>query len=242
VAALAFHGSEISASAYPFAALPPEFAMVRYWYDRALVWNYPAWSIQSEWFAYIFVFPVAYLIFHKTRPLAITIPTVLSLLVLHWLLPFSFPGSEILLLFLAGSALYSIRVVRPQSSGNLATIIGLLLAGFALYAPSSVSVLLLYCAFATLILGLSYSRGVMGRLLGSRLGVYGGMISYCIYMTHALVGKFYGVISHRIHPSGPFLSVTVFVTLLCTILVTAAAFHHFIEVPCNRALRAKVRV
>jgi peptidoglycan/LPS O-acetylase OafA/YrhL len=241
VGALAWRGSDLSESAYPIDAVPAELAMVRYWFNKELVWNYPAWSIQSEWFAYLFAFPVAYLLFHRVRRLAVFVPAVLSLLALHWFFPFPFPGSEILLLFLAGSALYRIRAVRPESSGNTLTVLGLLVGGFALSTEWSASLLLLYFAFAALILGLSYPRGAIGQLLGSRPVVYGGTISYCIYMTHALVGKFYGVVSHHISFSGYFSSLLVFAALVSAIVLTAAIFHHFVEVPCNRALRAKMR-
>jgi hypothetical protein len=71
--------------------------------------------------------------------------------------------------------------------------------------------------------------------------VYGGTISYCLYMTHALVGKFYGLISHRIHPSNYWAAVAMFILLVLSLLGAAIAFHHLVEVPCNRALRAKVR-
>ena len=215
--------------------------MVRYWFDKDLIWNYPAWSIQSEWFAYLFVFPVAYLCFQKERRLAVLIPATLFLLTLQWVFPFSFPGCEIIFLFLAGSALYRIRAMHPQSTGTLATVLGLLVVGLALSIVSSISLLFLYVGFSALILGLSYPRGVISRLLSSRLVVYGGTISYCLYMTHALVGKFYGLISHRIHPSNYWAAVAVFILLVLSLLGTAIAFHHLVEVPCNRALRAKVR-
>src|SRR5579883_2016917 len=57
---LVVHSGHINSDNFPFVQLPSELAMIRCWFSKALIWNYPAWSIHSEWFAYLFVFPIAY--------------------------------------------------------------------------------------------------------------------------------------------------------------------------------------
>jgi peptidoglycan/LPS O-acetylase OafA/YrhL len=56
-------GVYINTDAFPTAGLAFELLMVRTWFRTELLFNKPAWSIQSEWFAYLFVFPACALLF-----------------------------------------------------------------------------------------------------------------------------------------------------------------------------------
>ncbi|MCS6317892.1 MAG: acyltransferase [Nitrospira sp.] len=98
---------------FAMAHVPGELVMVRSWFSKDLVWNYPAWSIHAEWFAYLFLFPVACLLFRTIQKRWILLLIASALLAEHTFLPIAqLPGmcAEVLFLFLTGSALYRLRI------------------------------------------------------------------------------------------------------------------------------------
>jgi len=90
-----------------------------------------------------------------------------------------------------------------------------------------------------LIYGLSYERGFLAKLLSTRIVVLGGLISYSLYMTHALVLRSYLFYfwdwSHS--PHGLVVRWLVLMLLAVALFGMAAAFYYYIEVPGNRKLR-----
>ena len=236
------HSGAFKSDNFSFLVLPTELAMLRGWFSKDLIWNYPAWSIHCEWFAYLFVFPIAFVCFRNLlRPLVL-ISVIMMLLCLHCFLPFNLPGRcmDILFLFLAGSALYRLRVLFSQRSVHWAGYLGVIVLALGLGTASVCSNFLIHLAFVLLILGLSYDNGILTKLFSQKLVVYGGAISYSIYMTHAVVGKFYGAIAGKLALKTEFECVFTFVLLVAALIITPIVFYHFVEVPCNRALRAKV--
>lgn len=220
--------------AYSLAALPSELAMVRCWWSDEYLWNYPAWSIHAEWFAYIFVFPVAFAAFHREAKRLVLIGSVVACVALHTAFTHvRVPGVclDIIFLFLAGSALYRIRQLSPCIRGEW-----LVNAGAAFFVSALWWQWLFVPSFCLLIFGLSYERGLLARILSSKVAVYGGAISYSIYMTHALSHKLIAGVLTRFSFSG-LTGVAVFVGILLVALAVAAMCHHFIEVPCNKWLR-----
>ena len=236
------HSGHVTSNNYSLTSLPSELAMVRCWLSKDLIWNYPAWSIHSEWFAYLFVFPVAFVAFRKASNAWILFLVIVTLLAMHSFLPLDrFPGKcpEIVFLFLAGSALYRLRMILTEISGHWAGNCALPLLIVGLGTTLFCSRFLVHLAFALIIFGLSYERGILNRFLSWRLVVYGGTISYSAYMTHALVGKFYGMFFHKLQVSTPLAGGFVALVLIAALLGMAIGFHHLIEHPCNKALRAK---
>jgi peptidoglycan/LPS O-acetylase OafA/YrhL len=57
IAGAAARGSFVQEESYRFRDLPLELMMIRSWASARLVWNFPAWSIHCEWFAYVVLFP-----------------------------------------------------------------------------------------------------------------------------------------------------------------------------------------
>jgi peptidoglycan/LPS O-acetylase OafA/YrhL len=239
-AILAYRG-RFEGDSYPVTVLPLELAMVRSWASKDFIWNYPAWSIQAEWFAYIFVFPVAALLFRRVSSAAVLGMAVAGLLLGHVLLPIdAAPGviGKIVLLFLAGSALYRLRLALPYLDGKSCVNLGLASLAAAVLGVSSNPLYFACPAFALLVLGLSYERGWLAELLSTRSLVYGGSISYSIYMVHAVVLKAYGPVRNGLGIDG---AVARPLAALCCVgvVVAAAAFlYRFVEEPSNRNLRA----
>ena len=145
--------------------------------------------------------------------------------------------AEIVFLFLAGSALYRLRLLLPDFPGTRFATAGFLLFIVAISELFSHSMSFIYLAFALLIFGLSYNGGWLGRLFSQRLIVYGGVISYSMYMTHAVVFKVIGAIGHKIGmPTEGTRIAGVFISI-GAVLIVESAFYHLIEAPCNKALR-----
>jgi peptidoglycan/LPS O-acetylase OafA/YrhL len=232
-------------SARSLGALPFEVAMVRTWWSEDLIWNYPAWSIQSEWFAYIFLFPLAYAIFGNMRN-----PKLLLLITAGFLAGATFlpieqvPGmcAEIVFPFLAGSALYRLRTVLSDARGSWYANVGVFLFLVAVSDSSIYFIKLIYLSFALLIFGLSFDRGLLSQLLSNRVVVYGGLISYSMYMTHAIVLKIYSAAVHRIIWPSETMQLIGAVAYLVLVFFTAMAFYHLVEAPSNYALRKSVRL
>jgi peptidoglycan/LPS O-acetylase OafA/YrhL len=224
--------------------LPFEVAMVRTWWSEDLIWNYPAWSIQSEWFAYIFLFPLAFAIFKNMRnPKLLVLTTMICLAGATFLPIEKVPGmcAEVVLPFLAGSALYRLRTLLLDAQGPWIANAGFFLFLAAVSGSSAYSIKLIHLSFALLIFGLSFDRGLLSRLLSKRIFVYGGLISYSMYMTHVIVLKVYSAAVHNISlPSDSMQIIGAFVYILLVFL-TASAFYHVVEAPCNYALRKNVR-
>ena len=221
-------------TSYVWGALPTELLMVRGWFDDELLWNYPAWSIHAEWFAYLLIFPLCARFRVMRQPWLYTAAFVFfgfsAVLPLadvpgHW--------ADIVLLFPAGACLYHIR---KQRSWPHTTNLGLLVVLFVIagYLPRP----WLYPAFAAIIFGLS-ADGWVTWILSRRVVVYGGTISYSLYMTHAIVLTFYNAALkalERVFGQVPnVLSAIGFVVIAIGI---AALTYHVVEAPSQQWLRS----
>lgn len=231
---------EDDSGSFSWQYLPSEIVMMRNWFSKDLVWNYPAWSIHAEWFAYLLVFPVAFRLFRNMSNRVVLLSVIGALLAGQSLLPISeFPGmcAEILFLFLTGSALYRLRLVLSDFPGTWVATSGFVLLIITTSGIFTHSISFIYLAFALLIFGLSYEDGWLARLLSQRHVVYGGVISYSMYMTHAVVLKFVGAAYRKIGMHTQGLRIVEALLFIAMVLITASASYHLIEAPCNRALR-----
>ena len=221
-------------------SLAEELLMIRSWFHSEQAWNYPAWSISAEWFAYIFVFPLAFILYKRLKScLALTIVVALFLTA-QALLPLTLlPGrcGSIFFLFLAGSGLYRLFCLVKNPPAEAIALCGALLLGCYVLFSRSISVMVLYIAFALLIFGLSYERGFLARFLSKKIVVQGGLASYSLYMTHALVIRDYLFVFWDRLPGSIILRLMIFVLLVGFLAGTAFIFYHYIEEPANRALR-----
>jgi peptidoglycan/LPS O-acetylase OafA/YrhL len=234
-------GAAVPGSPFPLAALPAEVGMVRCWFEKDLIWNYPAWSIHAEWFAYLFIFPLAFILFRSAHRRVLLGFAVAGLLIAHSYVPADrLPGKafDIVLLFLGGVALYRLRLLLPATAGKFALFLGIGLLLCASWFGQEGG--MLYTSFALIVLGLSYPS-FLARGLSGRAWVYGGTISYSLYMTHALVQKFTAEILKRfpgIITHAPFIGLA---WVLAAVPLAAVVTYHFVEAPCNQVLRRWAR-
>ena len=229
-------------------SLLEEIFMVRFWFhsDIDLTGNAPAWSISAEWFAYICVFPLAFLLFKRLKHIPCLVIIVLFCLIAQvsfinttLLPPFNKCGT-IFFLFLAGSGLYRIRSLVKDPPAEEIVMCGIFFLLSYVFFNQVLSTFVLYVAFALLIFGLSYERGFLARILSNKIIVQGGLASYSLYMIHWLVIQrfvfytwdYWKIVSHSM--LAQFIVLIVFVSAFAG--VTAVSYR-YVEVPANRKLR-----
>jgi peptidoglycan/LPS O-acetylase OafA/YrhL len=161
---------------------------------------------------------------------------VVLLLIHRWLEVDRFSGKAdtIICLFFAGSALQRLRMIWPTARGDWLTLGGALLFVMACWTAKTG---LLYCSFALLIFGLSYEQGFIARLFSSRILVYGGVISFSVYMTHSFVQKLAIELLQWFPVHGGLTGILILCLWFAAVLGAAALMHHLVEAPSNRWLR-----
>jgi peptidoglycan/LPS O-acetylase OafA/YrhL len=158
-----------------------------------LSWNYPSWSISSEWFAYL-IFPlVAFMLARASRSkaaLLVGLACGLSIAVYEFRENPRFAGLAVVVpTFIGGVGL---AVVFPPANSTTRSLpwaeLGLLAAGafpFAVRSGAALSALYLVSFFALVgFLGAAGNRST--PFWQNQLLVYLGEISYSLYMTHAI--------------------------------------------------------
>lgn len=184
--------------AYGFVPLVHQLLLVQAWVPgMAMTWNYPAWSISSEWFAYL-LFPLVIrfgFLFRTVRRSVATavLATVASIAVVVAWPPR--PLFELVLVvpcFLAGMAIQSLASAdgRPRSTGLAAALL-LLAIPFSCYVPDFfVRQGLLAALPAAVVLLLALGGGTRaGIVWEGRWVLLLGEVSYSLYMAHGVVQK-----------------------------------------------------
>jgi peptidoglycan/LPS O-acetylase OafA/YrhL len=240
--------------------------LVQLWFEPffdGTSWDGPAWSISAEWLAYL-LFGLLVLVIcrmeHATRArglIALAIvaslpPVVLLLASGHFYTPWSWLP-RIVTQFTAG-ALVCAAVRRLRLTDRARRV-----AGYSslLLIVAIVGVLYLFDAhplagvvdtggvvdvlFVPLVLTLAIGMGSLPRLLSTRLMVYGGQISFCLYMVHELVHTSWGwaVEQFRLTPQDNPWKWNV-IGLLVIALGAAILLYHFVEEPARRWMRRMV--
>jgi peptidoglycan/LPS O-acetylase OafA/YrhL len=226
-------------------------------------WDGPAWSISAEWLAYLLFGLLVLVIFRMERAtrartlmwlaFAASLPPVVLLLTSgQFYTPWSWLP-RIVTQFTAGAlAAAAVRRLRPTDRARR-------LAGYfsVLLGVAIVSILYLFDAhpltgvqdtggvvdalFVPLVVTLAMGVGTLPRLLSTRLMVYGGEISFCLYMVHELVHTAWGWAVEQFE-----LTLDVFpwkwnvVGLLAISVGAAILLYHFVEDPARRWMRRMV--
>ena len=239
-------------------AFAANLLMIQSWgMAQSLVW--PAWSISTEWAAYL-LFPLLLAVTLRPRPrlAAWTAVACLALIVLlaygeFWNIPFPARTGPLdlwrhesaapVLRCIAGfsTGLLTFRLFRACSIPGSAALI-------QLCPLVSLFVLTLCCLpgtdvvivglFPLLILGLAWDKGVVARILGSWPFHSLGVLSYSIYIIHQYFT--HGVdlgenLLSRSHPQSARLLATLSATLL--VMAAAALVFHAVERPSRLIVR-----
>ena len=223
--------------------------LVQNWgFTRVLDWNIPAWSISTEWFAYL-CFPLLALVLRwlpgRTATRLALVALLLGLLVWNGRASGGLGGRieelgilRCLIEFSIGMVLYSLVSAWPArpaalSWAGLAVAVGCTAA----YALSGVpDYVVMPLGFIGLILALLDDRLWPVRLLHGRVLEWLGTVSYSTYLTHYFIKTW---VKFLLVPAGPVTIMPMLVYLAAT-LVASAVMYHAVEIPGQRRVRAWV--
>jgi len=223
-------------------------------------WDGPAWSISAEWLAYLlfgFLVLVVFRIARATRArgllllaVATTLPPVIMLLASgHFYTPWSWLP-RILLQFTAGALACAAvrklnltdraRVVAGYSGlGLVIAIIGILYVLDAHPIPDVIdSAGVVDLLFVPLVVTMAVGAGALPWVLSTRLFVYGGQISFAVYMVHELVHTAWIWTSRQFELTlAGWPGDVILIGLLITVVLFAALLYHVVEEPARRWMR-----
>lgn len=186
--------------------------LVQLWFEPffdGTSWDGPAWSISAEWLAYLLFGVLVLAVYRMMRvtsarglaALAIiaSLPPLLLLLATgEFYSPWSWLP-RIVMQFTAGAlACAAVRKISPTDSARRAAgycsalIIAAMVAILYYFDSHPISGLydsggLVDVLFVPLVMALAIGIGSLPALLSTRAMVYGGQISFCLYMVHELV-------------------------------------------------------
>ncbi|MGK2901848.1 MAG: acyltransferase family protein [Mycobacterium sp.] len=228
-------------------------------------WDGPAWSISAEWLAYLTFGFLALGIFRLARAtrarsllllaFAATLPPVMFLLASgQFYTPWSWLP-RILLQFTAGAlACAAVRRLNPSNRTRVAAgIVSIVLVGAVvgiLYwldghpIPDVVdSGGVVDLLFVPLVVLLSIGAGTLPRLLSTRILVYGGQISFCLYMVHELVHTAWDWTARQfeLNLAGP-LGLWLLTAVFAVAFACSAVLYHVVEEPARHWMRRMVDV
>jgi peptidoglycan/LPS O-acetylase OafA/YrhL len=238
------------ASGYPLAELPLHLLLVQNWgLTPDLSWNHPAWSISTEFAAYL-LFPALVLAvrWDKLPSWALVFAAAALAWAIHLLFALSghsslgadIPGMGLwrcLAGFAMGSVLCQLwqRWQRVPRSGGYAGLafVSFAAAGLALGLQETAWV---PATFFTGLLALALGRGPLVQLLGGRVLTYLGEISYSTYLAHFLLFILYKLAfvdaSLQLGWGG-------LAGFLALVLAASVGLYHGLEKPAQRWLNAR---
>lgn len=243
--ALALKGK--STAGYPLGELPAHVLLIQNWgLTPDLSWNHPAWSISTEFAAYL-AFPLIVAVLARRRLSLGTLLGAAMLLgtALHAL--FRLTGHDQLGEAIAQMGLW--RCLGEFTMGALLCLVwercasrpgasawgwsGLLaiLAGAWIFAPAESAIVPM--AFFTGLLALALDQGLPARLLSSRIMVYLGEISYSTYLAHFGLFIVYKMIFVDASLQLGWGQLAGFLALVLTV---SAGLYHGLEKPAQRWL------
>ena len=241
-----------------------QFLMVQLWFEPffdGTSWDGPAWSISAEWLAYLLFGGLVLVIFRIARAsrartlfllaFCAALPPALLLLASGVVYtPWSWLP-RILAQFTAGALAAAAvrrlvidargrRVAGYLSMALIAAIVAILYYFDANPVPGMVDPgALAALLFLPLVVTLSVGAGTLPALLATRPLVYGGQISFSLYMIHELVHTAWNwaVMQYSITMPKSVAKMVV-VGLILAAVAGAVALFHFVEEPARRWMRA----
>ncbi|MBL4822460.1 MAG: acyltransferase [Colwellia sp.] len=216
-------------------------------------WNFPSWSVASEWFAYLMFPPLAWA-FNKIKSAKFFITLIFLIFFIMHLVAITMndasqymPQAEWILLrvaseFIIGCCLFNLFTQVPQilcTDTASVSIIGIIIFLCIIGLPAFFDGLIIIL-FSLLILNLSRANGFVARVLSSNVMNYLGRISYSIYLTHFTVLIVYNQVLKRtnfIEQSSIEYLLLFYIGYIAISIISGNALFSLIENPCRRFLR-----
>lgn len=226
------------------AALLANVFLVQSWglFDH-YTWNHPAWSISTEWFAYL-LFPVLILILSRlrgmTQALLVASACGALLLVFYYLIPEEIAPGYFLLRcvpsFVLGILVFLCpRFLAPRVMAHWAgdTAFSLALAAAFLCVLLPLPDMTAILAFFFVVLAGSLNRGAVARVLSARPVYFLGMISYSIYLVHTLVLRVWQMIFQVVWHGHMRLieALFAFAFMMAAVLIASTLSYYLVEAP-----------
>jgi peptidoglycan/LPS O-acetylase OafA/YrhL len=191
-------GISIDNSGYALETFIQNFFLVHTWVPSfKLNWNYPSWSISSEWFAYIWFPIVSAFIFNRLKSLNL----VIVLLIATWLACIAIYATEtinfkelivVIPTFLTGMLLYKLRTHWHPSNHPSALIpdFCLILIILTPFLCNGIVLISVYISlFIVIILSLAILQNSCSQYWKSPPLMALGKTSYSLYMSHTIAQK-----------------------------------------------------
>jgi peptidoglycan/LPS O-acetylase OafA/YrhL len=245
-----------------------QFFMVQLWFAPFFdetSWDGPAWSISAEWLAYLLFGLLILLIFRIARVsrartllmlafIASLPPTLLLLASGVLYTPWSWVP-RIIAQFAAGAlACAAVRRLQISHRGrqmagySAVRILAVIVGGLYYYDAHPISGMvdsggLLAVLFMPLVVALAIGAGSLPALLSTRALVYGGQISFSLYMIHEPVHTAWNWAAQEYRLTLPMWGMKlVVIGLIAVALALSALLFRSVEEPARRWMRSMVDV
>ena len=239
-----------STSGYPLAELPLHILLIQNWgLTHALAWNHPAWSISTEFAAYL-LFPLFATIWRwNTSPPIALVSAVVALGALIYAV-FAAHGYDNLGADITGLGLIRCLIEfamgcfmcllwshwrgQPDAARRAALVcLAIVVAGAGLKLPETA---LVPAVFWSALLALALDQGPVARILAGAVPQYLGEISYSTYLGH--FGLFI-VYKMAFVDSGLQLTWVTFGGFILLVLAASVGLYHGLEKPAQRWLNRR---
>ncbi len=216
-------------------------------------WNYPSWSISTEWICYLCCFPVSFYARRKlTAKIALIGVLALTAIAVSWLV--QVPAGENLGMgvtallrgicgFFAGSLLHHLSIHAPHLRALAARSLPWLFLAVMLLSIASraglVSAWLMLILWPPLVLGTTERGSFVTAALSHPAALFLGELSYSLYMLHAVFGRMANATLFHGSPWSPAVSTIAGVLFIIAIFAASMLSYRFLERPARDWIRSK---
>jgi peptidoglycan/LPS O-acetylase OafA/YrhL len=218
-------------------------------------WIHPSWSLSMEALAYVAIFPVIGIWIRQRSRLLIKLAAI-ALLTILYLATYAqcdqptenaamgwFAMGRVSSCFTMGMILWSIlrdhdRMTKALQSGS-GILLTVFIGGYAGSCLGGYPFPWLILVVPWLVLALTSNvPSVSNRILGNRVVVWLGTISYSIYMIHTLFGKIIAGLASIVDPS-PVSGIFMLIGVFALLLAISTLSYHWFENPARRWIQHK---
>jgi peptidoglycan/LPS O-acetylase OafA/YrhL len=234
---------------YPLEWLPTQLLLLQNWpFIQSGNWNYPAWSVSAEWFAYACIYPLCTLCLRRPFGEKVFLAACYSVLAIRLLVSSTLPpAAQVTCEFLAGSLLFGAYrsdggIVRfSQRNASLLALLLLLVLFFPQrlggQAPGLVVLLI-----PLLLVALASPDSLVAKGLSTAPALWLGKISYALYLCHGVCQRVIKIVAPAERFAGSSFPIRFgYLAANAGLLVlAAAALYYFVEKPSRNLLRRQI--